>query len=211
MIDVPQRYQDNIQIILILIFNFYVLYRQLMKFLPVVHSNSTRQLGKSLNSLTVCLLKQSYCLCCDFHIFHIKTSQIIPSIFGITRWTIPYWHLLSTIPSYQKNVFTYINITVLLNHFRCSISFVALLANSFWRALVNMNNVNIILLKKCLTWLWNFEGSDKHARTFFLIISVQTQQKKQVARTGVFEQEKVYAKLEKKNILRFAWLETILL
>ena len=73
MIDVPQRYQDNIQIILILIFNFYVLYRQLMKFLPVVHSNSIRQLGKSLNSLTVCLLKQSYCLRCDFHIFHIKT------------------------------------------------------------------------------------------------------------------------------------------
>ena len=41
-------------------------------------------------------------------------------------------------------------------------------------------------------------------KPFFFIISVQTQQKKQVARTGVFEQEKVYAKLEKKNILRFA-------
>ena len=56
-----------------------------MKFLPVVHSNSIRQLGKSLNSLTVCLLKQSYCLRCDFHVFHIKTWQLIPSIFGITR------------------------------------------------------------------------------------------------------------------------------
>lgn len=101
-----------------LYFQFFVFYCQVMKYSPTLDSNSPPQMVEILPILLQHIFWNDQCFCCNFDI--LLRLERTSSSHGISSWTIPYWCLISIIPSFfMKRLMSHILISrIVLNSFR---------------------------------------------------------------------------------------------